>query len=166
MACWSLLLPLLAVSVVNALESPGSWEFLWESQDDYDTVKYPQRSCGRGFANFSYSGTVKSTGRPYTIYIATLSKGLPDTFGFELPSSGRSLHGGGGGVSQSRTKFHLASFPIRLPSGVYTMTKYSATIIYNHNCTHINCDRVLSQNDHIWNFRFSQLHLCNKCWFL
>ena len=86
------LLLLLVASVANALESPGGWELLWESQDDYDTVKYPQSGYpSGGFANFSYSGRVKSTGRPYTIYIATLSKGLPDTFGFELPSSGRPM---------------------------------------------------------------------------
>ena len=88
----STLLLLLVVTVANALESPGGWEFLWELQDDYDTVKYPQSSpLDGGFANFSYSGKVQSTGRPYTIYIATLSKGLPDTFGFELPSGGRSI---------------------------------------------------------------------------
>ena len=76
---------LLLVSVVKALEFPHGWE-LWTAQDDYDVVKYPLG--GDGFANFSFSGRVKSTGRDYTIYIATLSKGLPDTFGFELPAGG------------------------------------------------------------------------------
>ena len=83
-----LVIPLLLVSIVEALEFPLGWE-LWTSQDDYDVVKYPQGSdSSRGFANFSFSGHVKSTGRDYTIYIGTLSKGLPDTLGFELPTGG------------------------------------------------------------------------------
>lgn len=81
-------LALFAVSIVKALEVPGSWEIL-AAQDDYDVVKYPQGGdSGQGFVNFSFSGQVKSTGRNYTIYIATLTKGLPDTFGFELPQGG------------------------------------------------------------------------------
>ena len=82
------LILLLLVSIVEALEFPFGWE-LWTSQDDYDVVKYPQGSdSSRGFANFSFAGRVKSTGRDYTIYIGTLSKGLPDTLGFELPTGG------------------------------------------------------------------------------
>ena len=80
-----LLIPLLLVSIVEALEFPFGWELL-TAQDDYDVVKYPQGSDS--FANFSFSGRVKSTGRNYTIFIGTLSKGLPDTLGFELPLGG------------------------------------------------------------------------------
>ena len=82
------LIPLLLVSVVEALEFPYGWE-LWTTQDDYDVLKFPQGSgSDKGFANFSFSGRVKSTGRDYTIYIGTLSKGLPETLGFELPAGG------------------------------------------------------------------------------
>ena len=82
------LLLLFVVSIVEALEFPIGWELLAE-QDDYDVVNYPQRvDPGTGFYYSSFSGKVKSTGRDYTIYIGTLSKGLPDSFGFVLPEGG------------------------------------------------------------------------------
>lgn len=85
------LIPLILVSIAEALEFPFGWE-LRTAQDDYDVVKYPQGNDSRGgFANFSFAGRVKSTGRDYTIYIGSLSKGFPDTIGFELPTGGIGL---------------------------------------------------------------------------
>ena len=83
------LLVLVFIEVAQGLVFPDGWELL-AAQDDYDVVKYPQSGDpGSGFVNFSFSGTVKSTGRNYTIFIGTLSKGLPDSFGFELPKGGK-----------------------------------------------------------------------------
>ena len=85
------LLSLFAVSLVDALEVPIGWELL-AVQDDYDVVKFPEGSDpARGFVYSSFSGKVKSTGRDYTIYIGTISKGLPDTFGFKLPKGGEGI---------------------------------------------------------------------------
>lgn len=86
-----LLLSFFVVSLVKALEFPIGWELL-TVQDDYDVVKFPEGSDpARGFVYSSFSGKVKSTGRGYTIYIGTVSKGLPDTFGFELPEGGERI---------------------------------------------------------------------------
>lgn len=86
-----LLLSLFVVSLVDALEFPIGWELL-AVQNDYDVVKFPDGSHpAGGFVYSSFSGKVKSTGRDYTIYIGTISKGLPDTFGFKLPKDGERI---------------------------------------------------------------------------
>lgn len=55
--------------------------------DDYETVKFSQTKS-LGFANYSVSGVVPSTGRTYTAYVAYLAAGLPASFSIQLPSDG------------------------------------------------------------------------------
>ena len=64
-----------------------SWDG-YSAQDDYDVLKF-QPDRPPGFSNYSQTGIVNSTGRSYTVHVAVLSKGLPSTFGFELPQGGK-----------------------------------------------------------------------------
>lgn len=56
--------------------------------DDFENMSFPQASGGQPIAQWSYSSTVPSTGRNYTIHIGSLSSGLPDAFTFQLPKGG------------------------------------------------------------------------------
>ncbi len=63
----------------------------WTSQkiaeDDYYVLSYqPQGSSS--IQEWSFSGTVPSTGRKYTLHVGSLTSGLPAAFSFELPKGG------------------------------------------------------------------------------
>ena len=58
------------------------------AEDDYDMLPYP-RDSGHHFAHWEVNGVVNSTGRSYTAHVASLSRGLPDSFSYRLPPQGR-----------------------------------------------------------------------------
>ena len=56
-------------------------------EEDYDVLNYqPQNSSS--IQQWSFSGTVPSTGRKYTLHVGSLNSGLPGAFTFELPKGG------------------------------------------------------------------------------
>ncbi len=76
----------ISAGVQGRLELP-QWSQVTD-RDDYDVLKF---SADRppGFENSSFTGVVNSTGTTFTAYVARLSAGLPDTFGFQLPIGGK-----------------------------------------------------------------------------
>ncbi len=81
----ALLVAAVPAAVLSRLEQP-KWQKLTD-QDDYDVHKFsPDRPPG--FHNNSIDGVVPTTGTTFTAYVAQLTAGLPDTFGFQLPTGG------------------------------------------------------------------------------
>ena len=79
-----------ALVVVNCKLVELYWETAFVERDDYDTVDFILGSH-RSVEHRSYSGTVPTTGRNFTVHVGSLHKGLPSAFSFYLPKEGQVL---------------------------------------------------------------------------